>query len=149
MYGLPFKYDSQQRCRRNPNARPSGKTPAGAPPEAPSSAYVCWLFRNSIETRSSAAKIGYFLRHTHVSFGPIPHKTVGSVEYFEGGLFKRLGAEGARRLHLRRQQLKNNQDFCLKNGSSQGQNLALTFFFVPNFARGLAPGAPHYGEGSL
>jgi len=28
--------------------------------------------------------------------------------------------------------LKGFKDFCLKNGSSQDQNLALTLLFVPN-----------------
>ena len=43
--GLPSKYDPQQTCSRNPHSRPSGKTPARVPLEAPSSPYFCWLFQ--------------------------------------------------------------------------------------------------------
>ena len=53
-------YDPQQRCFRNPHPRPSGKTPAGAPPEAPSRPYLCWLFRNSIHTRDLSRQTWLF-----------------------------------------------------------------------------------------
>ena len=65
--GLLSKYDPQHRCLRNPNSRPSGKTPAGAPPEAPQALICCWLFSDSIQTRISAVKIDYFLKNARVS----------------------------------------------------------------------------------
>ena len=49
LYGLPSRYDSQQRCFRLPHSCPTGETPAGAPREA-----------------LSAAKTVYFLRHARV-----------------------------------------------------------------------------------
>ena len=62
LYGLPSKYDPQQRYFRNPHSRQSGKTPVGPPPEAPSGPYFCWLFRNSMQTKDFTSKNWPFIQ---------------------------------------------------------------------------------------